>query len=289
MIEKPLCVIVTGLSGAGKSLAIDCFEDYGFFCVDNLPIVLIPKLMEICAVSKGRYNQLALGIDIRAGEQLNEFNSMLKYISQAGYQYSILFLEASDESLIRRFSATRRKHPLGGELSIQEQIHQERDILMGLRAQAEQVLDTSKISPQVLKNLIASLYLKEDKSREMVITISTFGYKYGLPLDSDLVFDVRFLPNPFHDEKLRPYRGDEPQVSEYLSGFESTRKFLDEFLRFIDYLIPAYVEEGKSYLTISIGCTGGKHRSVYISEKLRIHLAKHGLNVLLVHRDIGKE
>jgi UPF0042 nucleotide-binding protein len=289
MIEEPLCVIVTGLSGAGKSLAIDYFEDYGFFCVDNLPIDLVPKLMEICDISHGRYNQLALGIDIRAGEKLSEFNSILKYISQAGYKYSILFLEASDEILVRRFSATRRKHPLGGELSIIEQIQQERAKLQGIRSQAEKVVDTTKILPQELKNLIANLYLKRDRSGQMLITISTFGYKYGLPLDADLVFDVRFLPNPFHDENLRPLRGDEPQICEYLSGFEQTQRFMKEFFNFIDYLIPAYIEEGKSYLTIAIGCTGGKHRSVYVSDNLMKYLSQKGLNVVLVHRDIGKE
>jgi UPF0042 nucleotide-binding protein len=289
MNEEPLCVIVTGLSGAGKSLAIDYFEDYGFFCVDNLPIDLVPKLMEICAISHGRYNQLALGIDIRAGEKLREFNSILKYITQAGYKFSILFLEASDEILVRRFSASRRKHPLGGELRILEQIHQERAKLQNIRSQAEKVVDTTKILPQELKNLIANLYLKKDKSRQMFITISSFGYKYGLPLDADLVFDVRFLPNPFHNENLRHMRGDEPQICEYLSGFEATHKFIKEFFHFIDYLIPVYIEEGKSYLTIAIGCTGGKHRSVFVSDTLKKHLSQKGFKVVLAHRDIGKE
>ncbi len=288
-MSAPICVIVTGLSGAGKSIAIDCFEDFGFFCVDNLPLALIPKLMDICQLSSGRFERLALGLDIRAGEQLAEFFDKLEYLGKAGYKHSILFLEATDEILIRRFSATRRKHPIGGDCPIREQIHIEREKLKDLRARANVVLDTSNVTPQVLRNSISQTYLKGGAQQAMVITLTTFGYKNGLPLDADLVFDVRFLPNPFYEQSLRYLTGDDPPVADFLQKSSITKKFLKEFQHFMDFLIPSFIEEGKSYLTIAIGCTGGKHRSVFIANQLKDYFHSKGTDTIVVHRDIGKE
>lgn len=288
-MSDPICVIVTGLSGAGKSIAIDCFEDFGFFCVDNLPIALIPKLMDICQSSSGRFDRLALGLDIRAGEQLAEFFDNLQYLGKAGYKQSILFLEATDATLIRRYSFSRRKHPIGGDYPIQEQIRQEREKLKELRNRADFVLDTSSVTPQALRNSISETYLQGAAQQAMLVTVTTFGYKNGLPLDADLVFDVRFLPNPFHEPDLRHLTGDDPPVEDFLWKSPITKKFLEEVQRFMEFLIPCFIEEGKSYLTIALGCTGGKHRSVFIANQLKKYFHSKGTEVILVHRDIGKE
>ena len=287
-MSEPICVIVTGLSGAGKSVAIDCFEDFGFFCVDNLPVALVPKLMELCVQPEEKYKRLALGIDIRVGDELTALYDYLGFIHRSGYKLNMMYLEAADEAIIRRFSFTRRKHPIGGNLPLTEQIQMEKDKLENLRKVSDWVVDTSTITPQALRNLISQRYVDNVTKESMAISLFSFGYKNGLPLDADFVFDVRFLSNPFWEPEMRLLPGTHPTVQQYLLNKEATQTFLDELARFVDYVVASMIQEGKSYMTIAIGCTGGKHRSVFVAEWLKEHLTKAQQDVRLSHRDIGK-
>src|SRR3989339_70595 len=273
--------IITGISGAGKSQAIKCFEDLGFFCVDNLPLSLVDKFVSLGTSSRdSRFKKIVLGIDIREGEDLSNFP---KIISGLSIQPRILFMDASDEVLFRRFSETRRKHPIGK--SITESIKTERAILSNIKAQASKVIDTSNMNLQELKENIADL-LKVSQKEEMRITIISFGYKYGVPSDADIVMDVRFLPNPYYVEALKNHTGNDKKVKKYVMGFEDAKKFTKSFFSMIANIIPKYVKEGKSYLSIALGCTGGKHRSVVLANALGDYLGKKGFSVTLKHRDI---
>lgn len=275
--------IITGISGAGKSQAINCFEDLGFFCVDNLPLFLVDKFVSLSLSSSDkRFKKIALGIDIREGQDLSGFP---KIISGLVIHPRVIFMDASDSVLLRRFSETRRKHPIGK--SVAESIRTERKILSNIKAQAAKVIDTSDMNLQELKENIADL-LKISQKEEMKITIISFGYKHGIPADTDIIMDVRFLPNPYYIKELKQHTGNEKKVKEYVMGFEDAKRFVKLFFTMLSNIIPKYVKEGKSYLSIAFGCTGGKHRSVVLANILKEYLVKKKFSVILKHRDIDK-
>jgi RNase adapter protein RapZ len=275
--------IITGISGAGKSQAIKCFEDLGFFCVDNLPLFLVEKFVSLSTNSKdNRFKKIALGIDIREGENLSDFP---RIISNLTIRPRILFLDASDDVIVRRFSETRRKHPLGKLIA--DAVKTERVVLADIKAHASKVIDTTSVNLQELKETIAGL-LKISQKTEMRITLISFGYKFGIPSDADIIMDVRFLPNPYYVKGLKNHTGNDKKVKNFLLGFSDTKKFIKSFFSMISNMIPKYIKEGKSYLTIAIGCTGGKHRSVVLSNLLKEYLVSKKYVVLLKHRDIDK-
>ena len=282
-------VIVSGLSGSGKSHVLKCFEDFGFFCVDNLPPPLLPKFVELCVQSAHGIRQVALGIDIRERSFLDEFFTILDKLRAAGYQMEILFLEARDEVLVRRFSETRRPHPLAKDMPVIEGIRLERGRLADLKKRADQILDTSDCSVHQLKERISRYYLQERTSRRFQVTLISFGFKFGIPYELDMLFDVRFLPNPNFVEELRPFTGKEPRVMEYIMQRPEAQAFLKSFFQLLDLTLPLYEREGRSYLTVGIGCTGGMHRSVAIVERLKDYLKGKGYEPVVRHRDIGQE
>lgn len=282
-------VIVTGLSGAGKSTALKNFEDLGYFCVDNLPTTLIPKFAEICLQLKDKIKKVALGIDIREGDFLDDLFSSLEELGKMGFSHQILFLEASNSVLVRRYSETRRKHPLDREgRSILEVIIKERKRLMGIKEQVDKIIDTTTLTSQEFKQVIFSSFKESPELDTMNVSLVSFGYKYGIPVDADLVIDTRFLPNPHYIERLRPLTGNDPEVSRFVLKSSVTQKFLRKYFGLLKFLIPYYIKEGKSYLTIAVGCTGGRHRSVIIVNELKKSLEKK-YPVKTQYRDIGKE
>lgn len=281
-------VIITGLSGAGKSTALKNFEDLGYFCVDNLPTTLIPKFAEICLQLKYKIKKVALGIDIREGDFLDDLFSSLEELGKMGFSHQILFLEASNSVLVRRYSETRRKHPLDKEgRSILEVIIKERKRLMGIKERADKIIDTTTLTPQEFKQVIFSSFREVPELDTMNVSLVAFGYKYGIPVDADLVIDTRFLPNPHYIEKLRPLTGNNPEVSRFVLKFSVTQKFLRKYSGLLKFLIPYYIREGKSYLTIAVGCTGGRHRSVIVVNELNKFLGKK-YPVKTQYRDIEK-
>lgn len=280
-------VLITGLSGAGKSMAAGCFEDLGYFCVDNLPPTFIPKFAELCLHSRGRINRVALVCDIRGGEFFESLTGALNNLEEMGLAYEVLFLEAEDEILIRRFKETRRRHPLP-EKSLAESLHRERKALAWLRGRANSLIDTTLLNPGQLKERIAKTYTGPHRQRRtMDIRLVSFGFKYGLPLEADLVFDVRFLPNPHYVRHLCHLGGDDPQVRDYVMRWGATHKLLQKIRDLLDFALPHYVREGKSILVIAIGCTGGKHRSVVLINELRRVLADR-YSLWVDHRDMDK-
>lgn len=280
-------LIITGLSGAGKSLAIHSLEDLGFFCVDNLPPALVPTFAEIIRESQGRIRRVALVIDVRGGEFFDALGEALSALGTMGIHFQILFLDASDEVLVRRFEETRRKHPLG--MSILDGIRAERKRLEPVKERAHKIIDTSTLSVRELKEELAEAFLQPDGERTLTVGVTTFGYKYGIPLDADLVFDVRFLPNPHYVESLRGRPGNSPEVREFVLRWDQTREFQRRLHDMVGYLLPQFTAEGKTHLTIAIGCTGGKHRSVVIGEDLARFLRTSGYAVRIKHRDVRKE
>jgi len=281
-------VIVTGLSGAGRSSALNNFEDLGYFCVDNLPTTLIPKFAEICLQLKNKIKRVALGIDIREGDFLDDLFISLEELSKMGFSYQILFLEASNSVLVRRYSETRRKHPLDREgRSMLEVIIQERKRLMGIKERADKIIDTTTFTPQEFKQVIFSSFRETPELDTINVSLVSFGYKYGIPVDADLVIDTRFLPNPHYIERLRPLTGSDAEVSRFVLKSSVTQKFLKKYFSLLKFLIPYYIREGKSYLTIAVGCTGGRHRSVIIVNELKKFLEKK-YPVKIQYRDIGK-
>ncbi len=281
-------VIVSGLSGAGKTQAIWCLEDLGFFCVDNLPPTLIPKFAELCAQSDGRINKIALVVDIRGGGFFDAVYDSLENLKELGIKYEILFLEASDETLVRRFKESRRPHPLNPNGRILEGIMEERARLEELRGKAHKIIDTSDLTNKQLKEQITSMYGEHKQEQSLNITVASFGYKYGIPMDADLVFDVRFLPNPHYIEELRPLTGNDKEIQDYVLESPISRTFIRKFYSLIKFLLPHYIKEGKTSLTIAIGCTGGRHRSVTLANKLVELLDQKNYNVIKRHRDIDK-
>ena len=288
MHENVRFVIITGMSGAGKSQAVHSFEDLGYFCIDNLPPLLIPKFAELAIQSGGKINRIALVSDIRGGEFFASLSEALLELEEVGLDYEILFLEADDNILIRRFKETRRRHPLASQSSIAESINEERKLLAVIRGKADKIIDTTELSPQQLKEEITSLYALDSKQENILITLVAFGFKYGIPLDADLVFDVRFLPNPHYVENLRPMTGNDEEVKNYVWKWAITHKFFHKLVDLVEFLVPCYVKEGKPQLVIAVGCTGGKHRSVTVVNELEKILRGKNYKIIKEFRDILK-
>ena len=284
-------VIVTGMSGAGKTVALKMMEDMGYYCVDNLPIPLIEKFAELAlGNNQGLSNQVALGIDIRSGQELPLLDKILERWRTDGIPFEILFLDASDEVLLKRYKETRRNHPLAGAGRIDEGIKKERECLAFLKKQANVILDTSMLLTKELRHELEKIYMEDGTYDNLFVTVMSFGFKYGIPADADLVFDVRFLPNPYYVEILRPKTGEEKEIQDYVKQGGTADIFLGKLYDMLDFLIPNYVLEGKNQLVIGIGCTGGKHRSVTIANAVYEHLKQQkGLGVKLYHRDIEKD
>lgn len=281
-------VIITGLSGSGKSTGVRVLEDEGFLCIDNLPVSLVPTFFELVEKSKDRTREVALVMDIRDIESLRGYNEVLTQIREAGHTVEIIFLDASDEVLIRRFSETRRRHPASESGSVPEGIRYERQELAGLRRIASIIIDTSEFNIHQLKDSVISFVKGRGVSRCMTVHLQSFGFRYGIPLESDLVMDVRFLPNPYFVNGLRPFTGLDPLVREFVLEKDDTRIYLVKMKDMLEFLLPCYRREGKSYLTVSTGCTGGKHRSVAITEELRAFFSEKNVILKVTHRDIGK-
>jgi RNase adapter protein RapZ len=292
MLDQPSStefIIITGLSGSGKSGTIKCFEDLGFFCVDNLPAKLIPTFVELCTRRGEEIARVALIIDIRERDFLQEFPAIYTQMKQ-NYSFSILFLEASDEVLMRRFSETRRPHPLAFDRPVLQGITEERERLQSIRDMADIIIDTSNLNIHELREHINKIYAPSSTTEKpLIISIISFGYKYGIPFNSDILFDVRFLPNPYFVPEFKDKTGGDPQVKEYVFSSPDSKEFIDRLRDLLAFLLPKFVREGKTYLTISIGCTGGKHRSVAIAEYLDHVLKEMGHEVRCKHRDIHKD
>ncbi|KPJ59161.1 MAG: glmZ(sRNA)-inactivating NTPase [Latescibacteria bacterium DG_63] len=281
-------VIITGVSGAGKSYAIKCLEDMGFFCVDNLPATLIPVFADVCLHSGGSISNVALVVDVRERGFFDNITDSLSELRGKGIEYDVLFLDAADEALLRRFSETRRKHPLGEGVGVLEGIREERERLASLRTLAKRVIDTSAMTPGDLRETLSSAFASAEKRTRLLTTVVSFGYKFGIPLDSDLVFDARFLPNPHYVHELRAYTGNDRKVMDFLESSEVTRRYLEHLGGFLEFLLPRFDQEGKAYLTISVGCTGGRHRSVYVVNRIAEMLETQGADVRVQHRDVNR-
>jgi UPF0042 nucleotide-binding protein len=282
-------LVITGISGAGKSLVAKYMEDLDYFCVDNLPPALIPKFAEIISRSVGKINKIALVIDVRGGELLNDFFPSLEALKDLGFPYKILFLEASNNVLIKRYKESRRSHPLAHSGRLIEGINEERQVLQQIKKNADHVIDTSNLAPIQLKEEITNIFLKGKEFRGMIISILSFGFKYGIPIDCDLVFDVRFLPNPYYIPSMRKLTGKNEKVSNYVLNNEETITFFEKLVDLLDFLLPNYIKEGKSQLVIGIGCTGGRHRSVAIAELLHNTLVDKQYSAIIDHRDIERD
>ena len=281
-------VIVTGLSGAGKSLALHCLEDLGYFCIDNLPPDLIPKFAELCTHSANEINKVALVVDIRGGEFFDNFFTVFAELEQKELKCEILFLEATNEALVRRFKESRRRHPLSDHGEVLAGIQKERSRMQELRGRANKIIDTTDVAAMALKEMVTELFTVESDTTGLQITVTSFGFKYGIPLDSDMVIDVRFLPNPYYQEHMRTLTGNDPVVRDYVFGFELTEIFMDKFSDLVQFLIPQYLKEGKTSLMIAIGCTGGMHRSVALANRLGELLAESSGRVNVRHQHIDR-
>lgn len=282
-------VIVTGMSGAGKSSVLKMLEDMGYFCVDNLPVRLIPKLTKIVIEESSSIDRAALGIDIRNLQGLSELDDILDEMKEAGYRYEILFLDADSNVLIKRYKETRRNHPLALQGRVDKAIVAEREELAFIKKRADYIMDTSHMLVRELKHEIDKIFLDNEEYENFFVTILSFGFKYGIPEDSDLVFDVRFLPNPYYVPELKPLTGNDHEVYDYVMESEQARIFDKKLFEMISFLIPNYITEGKNQLVISIGCTGGKHRSVTIANALAKHMKQLPYSIKVEHRDIDKD
>ena len=280
-------IIVTGMSGAGKSTVLKSLEDVGYFCVDNLPPKLMPNFVDMCVAESGM-EKIALGLDIRGGKLFGELISTLDSL-QEKYSYKILFLDASDGVLLNRFKETRRKHPLSKDDTIGKGIELEREVLSEIKNRATHILDTSHTLPRKLKEQVIEIFVSNRPFDNLTITIFSFGFKNGMPIDADLVFDVRFIPNPFYIEELKPQTGNDLPVQQYVMSHEVAQVFLSKLTNMLDYLLPFYIKEDKNQLIIAIGCTGGKHRSVTLANKLYDHMKDNNHNVIINHRDVDKD
>jgi RNase adapter protein RapZ len=282
-------VVITGLSGAGKSYAIKCFEDMGFFCVDNLPTTLIPTFADLVTHSAQKIHRVALGVDVREGEYLSHLLEALGELKQRGYSVEVLFLESSEEALVRRYHETRRRHPLARDGNVLDGIRAERKALSHMREVADRIVDTSALTVHQLKDLLVELYVTPKMRPGLAVSLVSFGFKHGIPYDADLVFDVRFLPNPHFVERLRPFDGRDPAVREFILKHEESGELMHRLEDLLAFLLPCYQREGKAYLTVAIGCTGGRHRSVALVEELRRFLEARGVAPAVVHRDLDRE
>lgn len=281
-------VIVTGLSGSGKSVAIRALEDIGFFCIDNLPVLLIPKFIDLCQGYQEEIKRIALGIDLRGGHFFQSGPEVLAEMRAAGHRVEVFFFDASDEVLLRRFSETRRPHPLAGGAPVQEGIARERKALEGMRGLADKVIDTSTLNVHELKREMEQHFSQILSPRKMALFLTSFGYKYGIPHDTDIILDARFLPNPFFVNELRTKNGLDPEVAEFVLRRDETRAFLDRLYSLLEFTLPLYEREGKSSLTLALGCTGGRHRSVVLVEELQRRLDRARFRIHVKHRDIEK-
>ncbi len=286
IVELPDFTIITGLSGAGRSEAAKALEDLGYFVIDNLPPALIGKMAELAQRPGSSVQHIALVVDVRGRQFFSELTEALKELAQNGVDYRILFLTAGDDVLVRRFEATRRRHPLADRVI--DGIQRERALLESMRAQADLVIDTSDLTVHDLRDRIVGTFSRQPRETRLQATVESFGYKFGLPMDADLVLDVRFLPNPHWVEELRPLPGTDQRIREYVMTRQATRDFLERLDEMLEVLIPGYLTEGKRYLTVAIGCTGGRHRSVVVTEEVADMLRRRGLPVAMEHRDIDR-
>lgn len=283
-------VIVTGMSGAGKTIALKILEDLGFYCADNLPVSLVEKFADLIVDNPNNMTGAALGLDIRSGEGLSEMDEVFRHWDEKGIPHEVLFLDCTDEILIKRYKETRRAHPLAGKGRIDKGITREREKLEFLKVKADYIIDTSMLLTRELRQELEKIFMKNQEYANLFVTVLSFGFKYGIPSDADLVFDVRFLPNPYYEEELRSHTGEEIQVQEYVKQGGKAEIFLEKLYDMMEFLIPNYIAEGKNQLVIAIGCTGGKHRSVTVARELYEKLKDHeewGLKI--EHRDIDKD
>ena len=280
-------VIVTGMSGAGKGTAMKMLEDAGFYCVDNLPLALVPTFMELIMTPKSEISKVALGLDVRADKTFEELQIALDKVKEYGAKFEILFLDAEDTVLLKRYKETRRVHPIDKNGSVEESIQKERLMLKEIKDQADYIIDTTRLLTRELKEELDRIFVKNKAYNSLMVTIMSFGFKNGIPLDADLVFDVRFLPNPFYIDELKLKTGNDKEVSDYVMKFPEAGEFLDKLTDMVQFLIPNYIKEGKYRLVIGIGCTGGKHRSVTLANALYEHMKDKGnYGLTLVHKDI---
>ena len=283
-------VIVTGMSGAGRATALKILEDAGYFCVDNLPVPFVDKFAELTASGNSEITKVAIGLDVRSGKALGQLEQILEHMALKEISYEILFLDASDDVLVKRYKETRRIHPLAESGRIEQGIVLERERLVFLKKHADYIIDTSKLLVRELKQELDKIFIQNREFKNLMITVLSFGFKYGIPSDADLVFDVRFLPNPDYYEELRKLTGNDKEIQDFVMGYDMAHVFLDKLDDMIRFLVPNYVLEGKNQLVVAIGCTGGKHRSVTLSNKLYERLSdQNDYGVKLEHRDIGKD
>jgi len=285
-MKKLKIIIITGLSGSGKSIAISAFEDAGFYCVDNMPVALLPKFLELPIESNSEITGLAFVMDLREKSFLSSYSSVFDSLKKKGYKFKILFLEAKEEILLNRYSQTRRHHPLSQDKSLLEGIRIEQEQLKELKITADKIIDTSRYNVHDLKSVINDIAQQSKNFTLMRINILSFGFKYGTPNDASLIMDVRFLANPHFVPDLKDFDGTNRKIKNYVLNNNEARRFLKKYLNLLDYLIPLYKKEGKAYLTIAVGCTGGRHRSVTIAEALFEHINKPGRQIIITHRDI---
>ena len=282
-------LIITGMSGAGKSRAADVLEDLDYYCVDNMPMALLPRFAELCLATKGRYEKVALVTDVREKDGFKELTYAVDYLKSLGCSCRMLYMDADVKTLVRRYKETRRPHPLHVKgKSMEEAIKRETELLAPIKEKADYIVNTSSLTLGMLQNRLFTLFSGDGRKRDIEVTVMSFGYKHGLPMDADLVFDARFLPNPFYVEDLRPLCGLDRPVFEFVFGYQQTRQFTEKLQDMVDFLLPLYIEEGKLGLTIAIGCTGGHHRSVAIAAALNDYLAAKGINSVNVNRDLDK-
>jgi UPF0042 nucleotide-binding protein len=282
-------LIISGLSGAGKSRVAAVLEDMDFYCVDNMPVALMPKFAELCLATRGRYERVALVTDVRAIENLGELFVALEEMRDMGCDHRILFVEAGLETIVKRYKETRRRHPLdpdGGDL--ENAVRREIEILAPVREQADIIIDTTELTLGRLQRRLFNIFMNNSEEKPMNVNVISFGYKYGIPIEADLVFDVRFLPNPFYIQNLRDQTGLDQQVRQYIFGYEQTNVFFQKLSELMEFLLPHYIEEGRRHIVICIGCTGGRHRSVAIAQALSDFLSEKGYPVDSIHRDIDK-
>lgn len=290
MKENLRLVIVTGMSGAGKSTAMKMMEDMGFFCIDNLPIPLLDKLVDFTMSVHSDTQKIAIGTDVRSGDGLDRVEEMVRLLSEKDAHCEILFLDAEDSVLVKRYKETRRSHPLAKGERVDKGIQEERKRLLQVKSQADYIIDTSRLLTRELKAELERIFVRDEDYRNLFVTILSFGFKYGIPEDSDIVMDVRFLPNPYYIEELKPKTGNDVEIQQYVMQFPEAKEFLERLSGLLDFLIPHYISEGKNQLVISIGCTGGKHRSVTLANELYKRMADNtGYGLKIEHRDIGKD
>ena len=280
-------VVVTGMSGGGKSTALKMLEDAGFYCVDNLPVSLIDKFVELIATPEGEITKVALGLDVRADQSFEDATRKLERLRKNGYEFEILFMDADENVLIKRYKETRRVHPLALDGRVEDGVRREKKVLETVKKKADYVIDTSNLLTRELKEELDRIFVKNEEYNSLMVTVMSFGFKHGIPADADLVFDVRFLPNPFYIEELKPKTGNDKEVQEYVMGFPEAGEFMDRLCDMLDFLLPNYIKEGKYRLVIAVGCTGGKHRSVTLANELYKRMKNKGsYGVKLFHRDV---